>query len=51
MKETWPRAGGGHYEAGTVYDFPRDVAQRWIAEGRAEAVKKERGEAPKEENK
>ena len=48
IKETQPKSGGGQYVAGESYDFPADVAKRWIAEGKAEAVR-ERGEPPKEE--
>jgi hypothetical protein len=39
MLTTEPKAGGGHYEVGEVYDFPTDVARRWIERGKAEAVK------------
>lgn len=42
-----PKAGGGHYEVGEIYEFPDDVAARWIAHGKAiEAVEKRRS-APK----
>lgn len=35
-----PKAGGGQYEAGQTYDFPDDVALRWIAAGRAREARK-----------
>lgn len=42
-----PKAGGGRYEVGEIYEFPDDVAGRWIAQGKAiEAVEK-RKSAPK----
>lgn len=36
--QTQPKAGGGQYRMGEVYEFPDDVAQRWIALGIADAL-------------
>lgn len=44
-----PKASGGSYEAGEVYDFPADVAARWVAQGKAEAVVERRPPKPKEQ--
>jgi hypothetical protein len=50
MLTTERKAGGGFYEPGEVYDFPPDVARRWIEQGKAEAAKQARaGQPPKEE--
>jgi hypothetical protein len=38
MLESWPKQGGGEYEKGEVYEFPKEVAQRWIEQGIASKI-------------
>lgn len=38
------RTGGATYEAGQTYDFPDEVATRWIAAGWAREARKKKKE-------
>lgn len=46
-----PRAGGGQYRQGEVYEFANDVARRWIERGRAEEVIERPKPLPKKQEK
>jgi hypothetical protein len=47
MLSNQPAAASGLYAAGEVYDFPDDVAARWIAQGKAVEAVEKRWPAPK----